>query len=210
MISQAVRDFAVASPEIDEDELSQRTRQLEEEESKVEEAAKALTQLIQNYAKNLPELLKHKPQLELKAREIGHRRWLLLCERQKLEKKKESVDGKSTLRVVTNAVPLEVEVTIDSDHNFYTDMSGDLGQGGLFVATLENLPKGTQVDLTVIVPGQPPFRVRGVVSWVRESNEFNEDFFPGLGVAFVDLSGEARQAFEEFAETRTPILYETI
>lgn len=105
-------------------------------------------------------------------------------------------------------VVVEVEVSMHTEHNFYTGLTRDLSEGGLFIATVEHLPVGTELDLTVSLPGQAPIRARGRVRWVREYNQFNQDFHPGVGVQFVDLADSDHRAVESFLAARDPIFYD--
>jgi len=104
---------------------------------------------------------------------------------------------------------MTVNITMESDHNFYAGLDGAVEEGGLFVATVASLPIGTPVDLTVCLPDIDPCEVRGTVSWIREGHDFNSDFFPGVGVAFLNLSRRACEVFGRFASHRFPILYES-
>jgi uncharacterized protein (TIGR02266 family) len=106
-------------------------------------------------------------------------------------------------------VAAEVEVSMHTEHNFYAGLTRDLSEGGLFIATVENLPVGTVMELAISLPDQAPIQALGQVRWVREYNQFNQDFHPGVGVQFTDLSSADRQAIESFLATREPILYDS-
>ena len=105
-------------------------------------------------------------------------------------------------------VAVEVEVSLHTEHNFYAGLTRDLSEGGLFIATVENLPVGTEMELSVSLSGHAPIQARGQVCWVREYNQFNQDFHPGVGVRFTDLADGDRDAIESFLAARDPILYD--
>jgi uncharacterized protein (TIGR02266 family) len=106
-------------------------------------------------------------------------------------------------------VAVEVEVSMHTEHNFYAGLTRDLSEGGLFIATVEHLPVGTELDLSVSLSGQEPICACGRIRWVREYNQFNQDFHPGVGVQFVDLDAGDRQAIESFLAARDPIFYDS-
>jgi uncharacterized protein (TIGR02266 family) len=105
-------------------------------------------------------------------------------------------------------VAVEVDVSLHTRHNFYAGLTRDLSEGGLFIATIENIPVGTLLDLRVTVPDHGTIRAKGEVRWVREYNDFNQDFDPGVGVQFVDLRETDRQTIEHFIRRREPLFYD--
>jgi len=96
---------------------------------------------------------------------------------------------------------------MSSDSNVFTGFSTNLGEGGVFVATLNLLPVGTPVDLTFSLPGNTRLRVKGEVRWTREIDDRVPDVFPGVGVRFVELGPEATQALHKFVAEREPLFY---
>jgi len=107
-------------------------------------------------------------------------------------------------------VAVEVEVSMHTEHNFYTGLTENLSEGGLFVATYENLSIGTLVALTIRLPDHEPFKAQGQVRWVREHSEFTSDVSPGVGVEFTELQTNDQALIEQFIQTRTPLFYETV
>ena len=49
-------------------------------------------------------------------------------------------------------IPVEVEVTLSSEHNFFVGWSENISEGGLFIATHQLEPLGTKLELTLVVP----------------------------------------------------------
>jgi uncharacterized protein (TIGR02266 family) len=105
-------------------------------------------------------------------------------------------------------VPIELEVTLSSDSNFFAGFSENLSEGGLFVATHVTKPVGSTVELVLTLPdGGPPIAVTGEVRWVREYSE-TSDTGPGLGVRFIMLSSGSVERIRAFLATRAPLFYD--
>jgi uncharacterized protein (TIGR02266 family) len=114
--------------------------------------------------------------------------------------------SKSELRSETRFAA-HVEVDFESDSHFYTGLSENLSEGGLFVATYAPRPVGTEIDLTLRLPGQvEPMRARATVRWIRDFSEAS-DAAPGMGLHFhiddVDLPRIRR-----FLSTRPPLFFD--
>jgi uncharacterized protein (TIGR02266 family) len=110
------------------------------------------------------------------------------------------------LRAV-RSVDLDVTVSPESDHNFFTDVSGDIRRGGLFVATSQLAPCGTRLGLRfTLEPGGGPYEAAAEVSWVRDGRF--SSLPPGMGLRFLSLPGQAQLAITRFVRQRDTILYE--
>lgn len=103
--------------------------------------------------------------------------------------------------------PLEIEVTLESEHNFYCGITNDISEGGVFVATYQPPEVGTVVEIELALAGRV-FRVLGEVRWLREVRASCEGCPPGCGVRFVDLDAQARAAIADFVCERDTVLYE--
>jgi uncharacterized protein (TIGR02266 family) len=90
-----------------------------------------------------------------------------------------------------------------SRSNFYTGLTENFSESGLFVATDEALPVGSRVDLTVdLGDGLPPLSIKGEVRWIRR-------VVPGgVGVRFEDVGPLERQRIQSFLSRRSPLFYE--
>jgi len=104
-------------------------------------------------------------------------------------------------------VRMQASVDLESESNFFQGFSTNLSEGGLFVATVQMLPRGTQVDLHFTLPGGKKIDAKGVVRWTREVNDRTPDIFPGVGVQFVDLPNEAAAAIRHFVSAREPLFF---
>jgi uncharacterized protein (TIGR02266 family) len=104
-------------------------------------------------------------------------------------------------------VRLEVGVTLESDHNFYTGLTSDISEGGLFVATHALWPVGTKVSVRFRLPGvDRPFQVDAEVRWVRDGRF--STLPPGIGLRFDRLPPDALLAVTGFVQGRDTIFYE--
>ncbi|MDC0711965.1 TIGR02266 family protein [Stigmatella sp. ncwal1] len=104
-------------------------------------------------------------------------------------------------------VRLQAQIHLNSESNFFAGFSSDVLTGGLFVATVETVPRGTHVDLDFTLPGGRPHKVSGVVRWLREPNDRMPDLMPGMGVQFQDVPPEVASAISSFVAKREPLFY---
>jgi len=104
-------------------------------------------------------------------------------------------------------VDLHVEITLESESNFYAGVSNNVSEGGVFVATLAAPPVGSKVTLSLGLPGAGCFALAGVVRWVRE-DEVCHGTLPGCGIQWLELPSDARIAIEHFVRSRDTELYD--
>jgi len=104
-------------------------------------------------------------------------------------------------------VPLEVEVTLESDHNFFTGVANNLSEGGIFVATAHPPPIGSEVGFELVLGGER-FLVMGVVRWVRDERAASSGAPAGCGVKWVHLEDGALVAINHFVDVRQTDFYE--
>ncbi|MCI0571374.1 MAG: TIGR02266 family protein [Myxococcaceae bacterium] len=104
-------------------------------------------------------------------------------------------------------VAMQAVIDLRSDSNFFNGFSTNLSAGGVFIATVERVPQGTVVDISLTLPGGEPLTVTGVVRWSREVDDRTPELMPGLGVQFTDLAPETARAIEAFIATREPLFY---
>ncbi len=106
-------------------------------------------------------------------------------------------------------VPLQVAVSLASDHNFYTGITNDISEGGLFVATYMPPPRGTFVDVELTLPySDQPFRVTGIVRWIRELDACCDGMPPGCGIEWLDVEPAVMVVIGQFITERDTLLYE--
>jgi uncharacterized protein (TIGR02266 family) len=101
-------------------------------------------------------------------------------------------------------VQIEVDVGMHSDSHFFTGLSGDLSEGGVFIATYRNLPIGSKLELDLPLP-DGTVKVHGIVRWTRPDSE---DAKQGVGVAFEQLPEEDRKRIAKFCAEREPLYFD--
>ena len=105
-------------------------------------------------------------------------------------------------------VPVHTAVTFSSESNFYVGFSEDMSAGGCFVATIETLPHGSEIELTIQFPDGHCAVVHGIVRWQREYNERTPDVYPGMGIQFTDIDTNAIERVRAFVSEREALFYE--
>jgi uncharacterized protein (TIGR02266 family) len=101
---------------------------------------------------------------------------------------------------------LEANVGATTESNFFVGFSGEISEGGVFIATYTTLPIGTLVDLLVTLPGNYESKIPGKVLFVRDPMDMDAE--PGIGVQFETLSKEARELILRFIRKRPPLFFD--
>jgi uncharacterized protein (TIGR02266 family) len=99
-----------------------------------------------------------------------------------------------------------VEVSLTSEHNFYTGFTQDISEGGVFIAGIDLFPIGTPVEFALRL-GTGAIVLTGVVRWVREPGPDTEEAMPGIGVEFIDLHPVVKDRINEFIRSRRESLF---
>jgi uncharacterized protein (TIGR02266 family) len=107
----------------------------------------------------------------------------------------------------SSRVRMQATIDLRSESNFFTGFTANVSEGGIFVATVQAVPRGTTVDLDFTLPGGRPMKVTGVVRWTREVNDKTPELMPGLGVRFSNLAPEVASAITDFVATREPMFF---
>ncbi len=103
------------------------------------------------------------------------------------------------------AVELEVEVGLHSESNFYAGYTGDISEGGLFIATYNLLPIGTRITVAFGLGGHE-IQTDAEVRWVRDPHDMSAA--PGIGVRFTGLSAEDSDVIHRFMSARSPLFHD--
>ena len=100
-------------------------------------------------------------------------------------------------------------IDIFSEHNFWTGLTMNMSEGGVFVATHKLLPVGAMVVINLSLPFDgETITALGQVRWTRAYSE-TSDVSPGLGIQFVNLDKRMLAAVRRFVATvRDPLLFE--
>lgn len=121
------------------------------------------------------------------------------------ERRASVVEARATIRH-----SVHVEVDLFSEHNFWSGLTMNMSEGGLFVATHHTLPLGVRVMLNMTLPTDDlePIVAIAEVRWTRAYSE-QDDIPPGLGLQFVDLDPRSLSRIRRFVTTlRTPLLFD--
>jgi uncharacterized protein (TIGR02266 family) len=112
-----------------------------------------------------------------------------------------------------------LSVTLLGDHNFYTGLTENLSEGGLFVHTQSTLPIGTVIRVEFTLPtSSEKLSLVGEVRWTRSPNAVREEHNnygsvnadavkPGMGVQFKELTPETVRVITKFISIRNPDFY---
>ncbi|MBX3127844.1 MAG: TIGR02266 family protein [Polyangiaceae bacterium] len=101
-------------------------------------------------------------------------------------------------------MPVEVALGVHSESNFFSGLTRDISDGGLFVATHTPLPLGTHVTVKFALPACPEISADGEVVWVSEPVSGH----PGMGVRFLALSPENEALIRRFMAKREPLYHD--
>jgi uncharacterized protein (TIGR02266 family) len=99
---------------------------------------------------------------------------------------------------------LFTQVDLHTESNFYSGFSGDLSDGGVFVATYEPLSLGQPVQVELSLPGGHFVKAKGRVAWLRQPPRGNRELAPGAGIAFEELDDVVQGAAAQFMAFREP------
>jgi uncharacterized protein (TIGR02266 family) len=101
-------------------------------------------------------------------------------------------------------VPVEVALGVHSESNFFSGLTRDISDGGLFVATHTPLPLGTHVSVKFALPACPEIEADGVVVWLSEPTTGH----PGMGVQFLNLTPQNDALIRRFMAKRDPLYHD--
>lgn len=103
---------------------------------------------------------------------------------------------------------LEANIGANTESNFFVGFSGEIAEGGVFIATYTALERNTPVTVLVTLPGGFETKINGRVLWVRDPMDFTDESEPGIGVQFESLAAETRELILRFIKKRPPIFYD--
>jgi uncharacterized protein (TIGR02266 family) len=106
-------------------------------------------------------------------------------------------------RRTNDRTPFLADLEFGEDAQFFTGLSLDISEGGLFVSTYTEIPLGTRLVLAFELPDGTAVEARGEVRWRRAHASDGER--PGIGIAFTDLPEAARQRIAALCERRPPL-----
>lgn len=104
--------------------------------------------------------------------------------------------------------PAEANIGATTVSNFFVGFSGEISQGGVFLATYDTFPVGTPMNLLITLPGGFEIRAPGYVRFVRDPMDFTADSEPGMGITFEKLEEKGRELVLRFIKKRPPMFYD--
>ena len=105
-------------------------------------------------------------------------------------------------------IEAQIEISQESDHNFYTGFAENISSGGLFIATRDLKPIGTTMEISFSLPGHDDkITTRAEVRWQR-LEQTHADSMPGIGVRFLDLAPNVATTINSFLGQRGSLFYD--
>ena len=104
-------------------------------------------------------------------------------------------------------MPFEIEVSMQSEHNFFTGIANNISEGGIFIATLAPPPVGSEIGFELVVGGER-FLVMGTVLWVRSELAAEPGLPAGCGVKWGHIEDGMVEAIQRFVQLRDTDLYD--
>jgi uncharacterized protein (TIGR02266 family) len=104
---------------------------------------------------------------------------------------------------------MQVSIDVYSEHNFWSGLTMNISEGGVFVATQKEMRPGTMLIVDMKLPSEDePIIALAEVRWTRSFSS-DPDIPAGLGLKFVHLCDESFDKIRRFAErVREPIFFE--
>lgn len=99
-------------------------------------------------------------------------------------------------------IPAAVEVSLETDYDFYAGTTGDFSYGGVFVMTETPPPPGSEVRLAIHLPDGGTVTASGCVRWVRTPDLAEPERPAGCGIAWQALDRRSLVAVRRFVTKR--------
>lgn len=97
---------------------------------------------------------------------------------------------------------VDLELTLQSESTIWIGHAENVSDGGVFVVSKELKPIGTEVEMTIKLPGvNMPVWAVGTVVWIRESSG-KVDAPLGMGIQFRLIADDALRRIRDFVRER--------
>jgi uncharacterized protein (TIGR02266 family) len=97
---------------------------------------------------------------------------------------------------------VDLELTLQSESTIWLGQAENVSDGGVFVASKELKPIGTEVEVTLKLPGNLlPIWAVGVVCWIRDTSG-KDDTPLGMGIQFRLIADDALRRIRDFVRER--------
>jgi len=127
--------------------------------------------------------------------------------REAMEEQSERAAANEAFKRDSERVRLGAQVTVSSETNFFTGLSENISEGGIFVSCLAPPEIGTVVETDISTgDGEAPIKVSAEVMWVR-----TEDGQPvGCGCRFKNMDEVTAARLRDFISRagREPLFYD--
>ena len=112
-------------------------------------------------------------------------------------------------RDVEMSLSFEIALDSGSEHNFYTGLTNNISEGGVFIATTQILDIGTKIKFPLALPSMlEPEQVEGVVKWVRREGRSEANVPGGIGIQFTQISEKLKARINEYIQSSDTIFYD--
>jgi anti-sigma B factor antagonist len=104
-------------------------------------------------------------------------------------------------------IPVTYKLTKGSYNNkigaLFTGRMENISGAGLFIRSMHILPPGSEVSVGVVMEkDKEPKYFKGIVMWLADKS-LQPELYPGMGVAFIDISYHVREEILHFIERHT-------
>ena len=97
---------------------------------------------------------------------------------------------------------VDLELTLQSETTIWIGHAENVSDGGVFIVSKELKPIGTEVEMTLKLPGvSMPVWAVGTVVWIRESSG-KVDAPLGMGIQFRLIADDALRRIRDFVRER--------
>jgi|SRR5689334_21152756 len=99
---------------------------------------------------------------------------------------------------------VDLELTLQSESTIWIGHAENVSDGGVFVVSRELKPIGTEVEMTIKLPGPKnlaPVWALGVVVWIRETSSKAEVPL-GMGIQFRLIADDALRRIRDYVRER--------
>ena len=91
------------------------------------------------------------------------------------------------------------KVTILTQKEKRMNYASMISEKGLFIRTLNALPVGTKVQLTMDLPSKEPVKARGEIIYILKDAD-NDYLEPGMGIKFTKMEKKIQKGIRDFVE----------
>ena len=92
----------------------------------------------------------------------------------------------------------QVKSEVFSEEHVSFSSAVDLSKGGIFISTPEPLGNGSEVNMSIHIPGHGELEVKGVVKWVIENESGSEK--AGMGIEFTNLNSDLKKKLDDLVK----------